>query len=53
MPQAKKHRSSFRKSVLDGETNMLVFAGEITTVQLSPESNKLNLPGIAIVYLYS
>jgi len=43
--RSKKHGSSFRKSLLDGETNMLIYSGEITTMQL--ESNKLKLPGIA------
>ena len=28
--RSKKHGSSFTKSLLDGETNILVFAGEIT-----------------------
>ena len=42
--RSKMRGSSFRKSLLDGETNMLIYSGEITTMQL--ESNKLNLPGI-------
>ena len=42
----KKHGSSFWKSLLDSETNMLIYSGEITTMQLSnSESNKLKLPG--------